>query len=68
MDIPRLKKQGTLKDVDNIEAKGAVNKNGRLKKGARETGNQHLNEFQCGKPKKAKTIYHFEMRLSKVER
>ena len=39
MDIPRLKKQGTLKDVDNIEAKGALNKNGRLKKGARETGN-----------------------------
>ena len=33
MDIPRLKKQGTLKDVDNIEAKGALNKNGRLKEG-----------------------------------
>ena len=28
-----------LKDVDNIEAKGALNKNGRLKEGGRETGN-----------------------------
>ena len=34
-----LERQEMLKDVDNIEAKGALNKNGRLKEGGRETGN-----------------------------